>query len=598
LSTVWNSLVEAVKDKWDKMPEPSLPQYWPQFELLMDELNEVRQGFAIQLLRPYKRILPNRNHELLASIGETGCPLVTTNFDVNVEHVLSRRGASVSSLASVQDCMARPHERKREVRLLKLHGCITRPRTVVCSFRDLARRGTQASMVSLSVHRFHALRDFLRGRTCFVVGYSASDKLDIDPCLKQLRETRFVLIQHSQPCRFPGIERMINIPSRRHLNGRSWATLDLTADTTQFLGALAGWLGFDISENPQPLEPPEATDDDHIKKTCALLTPEEALISLVRILHASGDSAQSVRFLEHALRPRIPARVRFTIEENLIRLHRHGADEVSALKKLKKRIRRPIAPWISARLEYDIAYALDSQGRYDLAIAHAKTAIRAAERADERYLLLETRLLYCLCLARNLHHGQALRRFSELLPVLKRFGNGRYLAEAHNGIACLLADKGNYPAALENIRRAKQLWGFSGDQRQHLSANLNEANILFHQERLPEGRASISIVLGTCNENHRLGDVLAHALLLQGHDKCARRGLWKEGLSDLARSITLQSRTAEGIHLLPNTLTTLQLLRGHLEKSAGDDSAFLSLHRTLCRLIKRTERFKRMRLRS
>lgn len=598
LSAVWNSLVKAVRDKWDRMPIPNKPQHWPQFELFLDELNEVRQGFAIQLLRPYKRIMPNRNHELLASIGEAGCPLITTNFDVNVEHVLSRRGVSASALASVRDCMARPHKTGGAARLLKLHGCITRPRTVVCSFRDLAKRGTHASMVGLSTPRFRALEEFLRGRTCFVVGYSGSDTLDVIPCLKQLHETRFVLVKHSPPGRFLEISPMINMPLHRHHDVRDWYDLSFPADTTQFLTALAEWLDVGIRNNPYLAESSERLDNEHIRRICALLSPEEALISLVRILHASGDSAQSVRFLEHALRPRIPSRVRFTIEENLIRLRHHGADEVSALKSFKKRIRRPIAPWILARLEYDIAYALDSQGQYGPAIVHARTAIRAAERANEHYLLLEIRLLYCLCLARHLRHSEAQRQFSALLPMLKRFGNGRYLAEAHNGIACLLAERGNYPAALKNIRRAKELWGFSGDRRQCLSAELNEANILFHQERLTEGRALISDVLGSCNIVHRLGDVLSHALLLQGHDKCARRGLWKEGLSDLARSITLLSRTAEGILLLPNTLTTLQLLRGHLEKSAGDDSAFPSLHRTLCRLIKRTERLKRIRLRS
>jgi tetratricopeptide (TPR) repeat protein len=303
------------------------------------------------------------------------------------------------------------------------------------------------------------------------------------------------------------------------------------------------------------------------------LAPEDALLCLIRLLHESGQIRQVLRLLESALTHRLPGRVRFTLEENLIRLRDRGDEEVVSLRRLRRRLRNPVAPWISARLAYDVAYALDASGHYLDALKEAMSAVRHAVKADDRALEIEARLLECLILARTGRNAEAEQGYARILFPVKRRGNARHLAEAHTGIACLLAQRDVYGEARQHLEHAEALWSFCGDHGKALSARLNQANVLFHQERLAEGRRILRAVLRQVRGRADAADSYAHALLLLGHDECVRIGSWSQGVSHLAASVAIQLSSEAARHLSRDTLATLVLTERYLkEGTEGPDS--------------------------
>ncbi|MBN1549958.1 SIR2 family protein [bacterium] len=587
LSTIWEALVIGLKATWENIPIPVKPDSWPQFELLLDELSSVRRGLVSRLLQPYKHIAPNKNHEILAYLGELGCSLITTNFDANVEEVLRNRGTSTAAIASINDCRKFDKFSNR-VRLLKLHGCINSPNTIVCSYSDLTRRGRSPSPTGLSIPRYSALMKALENRMCFVLGYSGSDKLDIIPALKALPGKQIVWIQHSsEECTLQDVEAHIRRLSKKTKNN-SWYDITFSADTTKFLELLLSCIDSNANVH-DPIDSPIPDVRESILATCKCLSGDEILFALTRILFCSGNIQQSLNFLDHASGYEIPSRVRFTIEENLIRFRYTDREKITALKKLQSRLVPPVPTWVVSRINLDIADIHDSLGEYRKAQNASSHAIKFAEKSGDQTLVLDAKVLHAIILGRLGKNKKSIELYLSLIPSLKRQGRGRDLAEVYHNLGCQYAIRNDYDIALYCFKQAQRCWKFCGDEAQYLCSQLNQANCLFHTECINDARCLLNKVLKIVSQRDGLMSVRIQALILKGHDLCIRLVNWDEGLAILRKCTSIMLELPEAIHQLPNYIETIQRMISYLESGGTELGAvrnryILSLRQNLSNL--------------
>lgn len=544
LDVLWQSLNDRIKNTWEITPRIKNPNSWPQFELVIEEVRQVRPDVAKDLLSCYAKVSPNENHRLLAELGIMGCSLITTNFDTNVEAAIEKYGGKPCALAAVKDCIGYKRYQK-EVPILKLHGCIKRPQTIVSTTSALTRRGIQGDYYSLSRPRKRLLSRILDSRVCFALGYSGSDRFDIDPVLRQRKNTKIVVVRHDlEPTPLAPLEIMCRIDGFTRVRDR-WYDDDIHTDTTDFLVNLSRLCGIDVEspEIPLPVGPP---DIKNIQRLCDKLRPNEALVILMRILDDVGQHESVKDLLNSGLIHHVPANVKYQLQINHIRFNYEGLQEVRKLDELKRDIQPQIDREIVAQISYFRAYALDSALKYVESLEESEQAIALAEKSGKRYQLLQARAFRCLLLGRLGRMDEAVSEFRSLYKPMKASGMSANLAEVCSNIGTLLAQNNELDEAEEMMERAVNLWKIAGQPQERQQAELNQVNLLFHKEKNKEGRSKLNSLL----KETRKSDVRAHALLLSGHDHCGRLSAWKKGLSELASCFELMLLLESDQHLL------------------------------------------------
>jgi len=149
------------------------------------------------LLRVFQRGKPTRNHRLLARLARSGLisTVVTTNFDLlleaafEAEHLAYREFVTDEALAAITWS-------GQEVKLVKLHGTIRDIDAVAVSIRRVAAQHYVAS-------RTDAVRNMLTktpGGTILIFGYSCSDRFDISPAIRGVRDSpcRIIYLNHRE----------------------------------------------------------------------------------------------------------------------------------------------------------------------------------------------------------------------------------------------------------------------------------------------------------------------------------------------------------------------------------------------------------------
>jgi tetratricopeptide (TPR) repeat protein len=145
-------------------------------ELVATEVSRVNPDY-FQSLRAMDHDQPNRNHELIAALVASGLVqhVVTTNFDQLIERALANRGVDPLVVRSDDDYERAAQAWSTETRpvVLKLHGCLSRPETIVATIEQEA--------VGLSIPRAFAMQHLLARHHFLFWGYSGADlKIDLD----------------------------------------------------------------------------------------------------------------------------------------------------------------------------------------------------------------------------------------------------------------------------------------------------------------------------------------------------------------------------------------------------------------------------------
>ena len=130
-----------------------------------------------QSLRILDHDQPNRNHTLIARLAKAGLLryVLSTNFDQLIETAFRQEGVELRTLRSDDDFATfdLAEADTGPTVLLKLHGCISNPDTIVATVEQEA--------VGLSPQKAAVVRSLWNAQTGLFWGYSGADlKLDVD----------------------------------------------------------------------------------------------------------------------------------------------------------------------------------------------------------------------------------------------------------------------------------------------------------------------------------------------------------------------------------------------------------------------------------
>lgn len=172
------------------------------FEATMENLNE--RTSIRSLLKIFDLNNPNANHHLIAWLAKQGFlkVIITTNFDQNIEFALSAAGLLEEKdffvVSHFEDF--KPSDYPDKIVVLKLHGTIDQPETVLTTISRIAnqRNFSLMSRILQEVLQNCSYDDIL------FIGYSFSDHFDIRPAMMNLdvKEKNAYNIRY-QPLEFP-----------------------------------------------------------------------------------------------------------------------------------------------------------------------------------------------------------------------------------------------------------------------------------------------------------------------------------------------------------------------------------------------------------
>ena len=144
-----------------------------------------------KLLKIFKYGKPTVFHILMKHLVEKGLvtQLMTTNFDLLIEKA---KIPNINIIFDESTFHRLPHN---STNYIKVHGGINKVNTIKTVMGSIAQRHSISK-------RKRAIEFFFKEaklKTIFILGYSCSDKIDLTPCIKSVKnsQTRIVFVQHT-----------------------------------------------------------------------------------------------------------------------------------------------------------------------------------------------------------------------------------------------------------------------------------------------------------------------------------------------------------------------------------------------------------------
>lgn len=166
------------------------------FEALLDKLAD-HCDEDLTILDYFDRPAPpNWNHHFLARAMQRGMPVLTTNFDLQIEYAAKAAGVEHRTCFTEDHFrqVSRRHTTDCQALLLKLHGSFADRSSLRATLRQLGDAGYQWQREPA---RKSVLERIIAIRGLVVVGYSGLDDFDIVPILQSINRPRALFwIQH------------------------------------------------------------------------------------------------------------------------------------------------------------------------------------------------------------------------------------------------------------------------------------------------------------------------------------------------------------------------------------------------------------------
>lgn len=151
---------------------------WLKPEVVLQWLHNYIPNIVFKMLGIFASGHPNKNHLTLAHIAaQSDALLATCNFDTHIKHAVETIGFITRRFAAIRtsgDCRSfreyltyTKQAHNGIIPILKIHGCITAPRTIRATVKQVSRPMPWAEKESL--------RHLLRNRLLIVAGYSGRD---------------------------------------------------------------------------------------------------------------------------------------------------------------------------------------------------------------------------------------------------------------------------------------------------------------------------------------------------------------------------------------------------------------------------------------
>lgn len=250
------------------------------FEAFLELLS--RYTSLNKMLGIFKKGYPTEFHWLVKELVEKGVvtQLMTTNFDLLIENT------NVANLNVVYEEKQFNGLSNQSLNYIKVHGCADYPssiRTVMGSIVQKKLKDKRKKAVDFFFSKANL-------KTIFVLGYSCSDKIDLTPFIKSIKDsnTKIVFIQHT-----PGDVAIRSIIP----NDNPFSVFDniyVQCDTDSFVRYLVGLYGISI---PQMYE--EWNNDEYLNFSD--LSIYRKCHFEAGVLFRNGDYEEALGLLRYAM---------------------------------------------------------------------------------------------------------------------------------------------------------------------------------------------------------------------------------------------------------------------------------------------------------
>ncbi|RJO65592.1 MAG: hypothetical protein C4523_15715 [Myxococcales bacterium] len=437
-------------DKWGLSPE-----------LVASHLSKFGNGY-FESFRALESGEPNENHRHLAKLAKAGFLkfIITTNFDLFIERAFDEEAVQYYTYRSTEEF--RTFEKNNSgVHLLKLHGCISTPASIIATVEQEGQ--------GLTAEKCKALETLLCSYTFVFWGYSGQDmKIDIDYL------------------------RMMSVADRAkgfvwsfHKSGNAANAPNTYVLQLQKAYGERGQIGYGLlPKATQPLLPADRSDDTARRspsedrklaesKDSALrealfdwaaehLSPIEACYTFAQLLYEAGRLEDSMACQEYVLGLATDANDMLWQRTSNLRqsdVHQEFGNLAEAYRCAgeARRIAESIGEkWVLSLPLERLAEIHVLWGQYEEALACLDVAENSLEKTFHlgRSQILSQKARIQGCQGRS---EEALRLYKESVEILTDHGDKLGLAIIWNDIGHIYFDWGEYDQALDYYKKSEEI---------------------------------------------------------------------------------------------------------------------------------------------
>jgi tetratricopeptide (TPR) repeat protein len=427
--TMMDAIIEHVSNRDDGNQLKKLEEL--RFESLVEIVRDNLDPELITIDYYLQCDKPNLQHFFLAQMIKAGNFVMTTNFDLLIEHALLNLGTPIEKIKlAISKADFENYRDPKSLHddgfhvLYKIHGSgknlITNESTkesLIATIQAFGSNKEGMSVFQVEPFKRALFENISKGRTLVIMGYSGSDDFDVVPTLKVLPELKSVIWADHGSSQEP---RVFEIESS---DKQSKKKVDQILAEIKEVGNVSEVYKVEI--NTTQFVKMSLSNDFPISSSDFELTPQQWLNEKVEV------DDESIRFL---------------IPQQLYYDYNHYEDSLRCATQLRD-------------------FALKSKRRL----------------LEVRARLLEGKVLVSLG-----EHKKALSIFLDTLKMAKSLNSDEWLAASFNSIATVYNEQANYTEALSYYQKALPIFQSLGDSHEVSIVLRNMSSMLKNLNRNSE----------------------------------------------------------------------------------------------------------------
>lgn len=436
------------------------------FEAFIETLSQICD--VSHLYEIYRQGIPNANHHLCVQLCARGYSpvVVTTNFDLLFENAFEFASIHAEKYWR-NDELAMIGWNGHAPKIIKVHGSIEDERSLAITIRQVAGQKHLEGRTAL-------IEQVFGSKVCnsaLVLGYSCSDKFDINPVLRRIsgERTKVILVMHNTS---KTSEAKIEILGRSTLAGpfSSFPGFLVECDTRLFVNEIYRR----ILKQPLPEESLPGWDWRSMVSEWfgSALNKHGTAFSFYaagRLLKAASMPQKSIAYLEHALKAHPSPSLLINILQGIGDNHR----DLGNLEDAQRNLRRVLRRVRHASMTKEHARALLSWGvvkadlkKYELSIRYYRKAEQLARQCDDpdlEAISIGNAGIALKNLGGTKRFKKAIRNHMRALEIARESGDKRSEGRTLGNLGITYSRTGDIPTAMKYYEMARSIAENLGD---------------------------------------------------------------------------------------------------------------------------------------
>jgi len=508
------------------------------FEALV-EIIRYRLDNELKVIEYYAQCnKPNMQHFFLADMIRKGHFVMTTNFDLLIEHALLQISVPKKEIIPVitkEDFIkyTDPNKllKKKKKTLYKIHGSTVNlitgedtKESLVATIQAFGSNKTGMNIFEIEPFKRSLFNNITDKRSLIVLGYSGSDDFDIVPTLKVLKNLKNIIwlnfVKNDE-----GIARVYELNPIRGQNFNNFDRIDRILLEIKQMKYIEHVYRIDVNTSRMIKElmdftPEISPDRCNLNPTDWFLenikTPDKKMkLGIAHSIYFDLNMYDdAMRILKEFIQEAEASNDSLALARGYSRIGRIYRDrgniqEAFAWFMKAVPIARPLGNvLLKIRIFYNLGLILKRRGNFEEAMKLYNEALDDAVKYDKREAKATLINGIAAIYAEQRNYSESSKLYNEALTINEELGNLKGMSVILNNIGMIYYDQHNFPKALEYYEKSIQI-------SKELSDLSNESLVLNNMGAAYQGQMNLQGALDKYNEalqiNDRLQDDLGRA---------------------------------------------------------------------------------------